>query len=230
MFKKLQVPIFITVFLICLLTGFAVTPRLWPNLPEATPTPGEAADCFEEQCNFVIIHVDNLDKPAPALVAVWTALVSAGSPPTMVLKPLHPSSEQAADNILLSSAFNLSPSGSLAPEFFQALDNLNFDQRGYIMIDNWAASALLSELTNNSISPDSLITSGSAADILSQQSSLLKQVCTHMTANPKSTNANPDWSSLVSAHLRTNLNFGAFVVNWERISLSGPLTHCEVLP
>ena len=230
MLKKLQVPIFITVFLICLLTGFALTPRLWSNQPKSTPTPSISADCFAEQCNFVIIHVNNLDDPTPTLVSVWTALVSTGSSPTMVLKPLHPTAEQSAASTLLGNAFSLSPSGSPAPEFLQALASLNFDQRGYIMVDNWSASAVLSSLSNNPVAPDTLLTSGGAAAIISQQNSLLNQVCTSMTADSNAIAPNPDWGSLVSTHLRTDLDFGAFVQNWERIAHSGPLAHCEVLP
>jgi hypothetical protein len=232
MLNKFQVPIFITVFLVCLLTGFAITPRLWSGKPETTPIPLEPIDCNEEQCNFVIIHVDNLDNPTPALVSVWVALVSSGSPPIMVLKPLHPPLTQNAENDLLNNSFSLLPSGSPTPDFFTALDKLNFDRRGYIMMDNIAVIALTSWLADKPVPSDTLGTGRDAAAILNQQISLLNQVCTHLTTkpNPDITTTNPDWGSLVSTHLRTNLDFSTFVQNWERIARNKPIANCKILP
>ena len=230
MLKKLQVPIFITVFLICLLTGFAVTPRLWSGIPESTPTPFKPIACYEEQCNFVIIHVDNLEASTPTLVSVWIALVSPGSQPIMVLKPLHPPLTKNAENDLLSNAFSLAPTGSPSLDFFTALDNLNVNRRGYIMMDNLAVIALLSWLADNPLPSDTLGSSGDTDAILNQQTNLLNQVCIHLTTNPGSATPNPEWGRLVSTHLRTDLDFATFVQNWERIAHNRPIANCKVLP
>jgi hypothetical protein len=73
------------------------------------------------------------------------------------------------------------------------------------------------------LTPDQTIT------ILEEQKQILENMCTHLVPADSHRGPKPDWQTIYPFHMQSDLSFTGALVNWDRLTLSTPAPHCEVL-
>ena len=191
----------------------------------ATPTVQVAYGASEAlQHNYLLVHVDQLDSPKPALRSVWGIFVYLPEPSSVMIVPLYPL-EDAKRQDKFASNFSLGKDQLASPQFVEAVEqslDLNFqyalvvDDEGMQSVRGWLAD----QMKATAPAPNS--------SIREAEKSFFQAACTFLDPS------NPDgapfpWTLIFPQHAATNLPFQTAILDWQslRSGQSSPV-RCEV--
>jgi len=142
-------PFFIIAFIAFLFAGLQMGKAIFAPHDPVPVLQGEASlPLPNPEDNFLlVIQVDNMHTEEIYLEGVWLITFQTQEPSLSFL-PLLPSQ---ADNAMerdkkLASAFALDDKNQPAPEFFKILSERNISWQGYIIIDQWSITEIISFL------------------------------------------------------------------------------------
>jgi len=237
--KAVAIILSIVAFVACLLVGIqAGSQSSPPTSVKATSTPNLWLSPSQQRTIPYII-ADNLQNPAPRLVAVWLLLYRPDLTKVTLL-PLYPGgvAGTASGESALPGAFLLSPDKSPDKKFMAALQGYHVPWNGYILTDLYGISRTVDWLQGIEYG-DSTIDGPTALDSLippwedlqaslETQEKIITGACKTIANIP----AEANWIGLASVlspdHLHTDLNLEMVIADWKGL-VSGmePLT-CEI--
>jgi hypothetical protein len=234
-------PIFLfTLFIFWLVVGYLIADRFIPIifnktsaplLPPSAVTPFPTPSSRIKQGNVLIVFTNDLTSPNPNLISTWALFVALTDHPSLIVKALYPHPSITNPKMSPADVFYLTPQGQLSPEFIATISSTGFKWDNFIVMDFIAFNAIAGWITGTpidmslSLSP----TQEQAENILDMQKSFLHNICTHLSSPESDRGPKPNWQVLIPAHMLTDLYFKDTAVNWDRITLSDPNPHCEVL-
>ena len=185
-----------------------------------------------EQLTLVIVTVDRLDSANPRLISVTAAFLKSGSAPAAAFKPLYPSLDAPEGAPDLGSSFTLTGDQVPAESFWSALEKYNFLWNGYLLLDTTGASTI-AQWTGipdpSSTSAQSATTPEQTKAISDRHTQYLNELCAQIQNRTVSDLPKPAWSSLVPAHMRTDLGFESFVSYWDLFANPEQVLSCSVI-
>jgi hypothetical protein len=235
----------VVIFIAFALFGFGIaqifgrSDLLATILSKRTPTfpPTQASN----QQNFLIIHVDDLAGVNPCLVSVWIGFISYfEDQPFIYFKQLYPDPNSPYMREAIIKAFQMDATRKPSPEFIQEIKHFNIPWDGYILMDDFAASEMVTWIQmarptspsseNLAPTPEQVITArpGEPDLSLALEPTWIQDLCEHLSR--RNFNAGPfqKWSEVMPHHMQTDLTFDTLALTWENLTSSSKPTRCKV--
>jgi len=216
--KQFFVVLIAAAFVIFLALGYVTASALLTTEPpESLPASITDTPYPWLQTTVLFIHADNLESPTPRLISVWAVFIYPGSPnSSLTFLPLYPYS-QSPNDADLGQYFYILSNGVPDSAFFDLIRNrYSFNWNGYMIIDDSAASMLLSTLG----------TSGAPTDT---PKAIINSICNNLNSNGLQASRNLPWNELAPAHFRTDFDFVTMTSGWESLTNGASMPQCEVL-
>jgi hypothetical protein len=237
--KHIRSYLLITLFIFWLIVGYLIADSLIPvifttppfssnpSAKQPIPTPSSRV----KQGNILIVITDDLSSAKPTLVSVWALFISLSDPPNLIIKSLYPSLDTGRQAPDLAHVIFLPSQGQLSPEFNDAIKYSGFEWDNFIVMDFIALQSFIEWLSADPFEKSLLLpsTPDQTIAILGEQKQILESICTHLVPANSVRGPKPGWQTIIPSHVQSDLSFMDTVVNWERLTLSIPATHCEVL-
>jgi len=214
--------ILLALFMIALVAGyffaqiFGIIP---PPSIESLPT---------NQVRYLVMRVDDLNKPNPSLLTIWGAIVSFSSPTTIYFSPVFPTQSNPAD---LSALFRLDQDRVVSSEFLEALKKYNLDLTGYIIVDSVGSDSYLNWLIpakNRVVSTPPVSTKG-VQTLLNQQRQYYLQVCQTLSQPSKINPFSLNWKAVYPDHLIPTPNIETIMTTFHRLFSDSQSIKCYVV-
>ncbi|HVP21921.1 MAG TPA: hypothetical protein VMS73_08675 [Anaerolineaceae bacterium] len=150
--RKIIAAFFITLFCLCGVLGFGIATEVKAlashNAQVVIPT---------TQFDLILVRVNDLSQPNPALVSVWGVFVNQSVTPTITLKQIYPAAASPFSN-QLHDAFSLDRKMQLSTRFTDIIHQLQLPGSGPVLVDNfglgeWAKAVLHQTLTIEPVAP-----------------------------------------------------------------------------
>lgn len=230
--KKFTLFLAIILFSGFILIGFKLAERVFPlhlsSQSEINPPSTEP----EEQRNYLIIHVNDLQIKNPQLIAIWVILKSISSSEELFFISLYPTTNLGT-NEQIKSIFSITRENHLTASSyrrFKRIFNLVLD--GYFIVDNSGLLSLASssnveqlELVNDSPqSPDSV-------KIVQKNGKVfLSRICDLMSSGAgNSFFSQLDWAMIMPAHFTSSMSFEDIQTLIEEENLSLKNLICKIV-
>jgi hypothetical protein len=213
----------ILIFSGCLWVGYQVTGDI---LPVRGDSATQTVSLKAKQQNLFVIHVDQLHgAQPPKLISAWILFLYYGDTPSMTFKPLYQQDGSVRHPADLRQLFIVNEDGTLQAEFLKALrSNVKLPVDGYVVLDDMAIAAVSSRTADGAPSPEPY------QIIVPGEKEAVKQLCDHLQiAQVREHGFDLPWNEMIPDHFRTDLNFTAFMNNWNRLSRSSKPPHCEII-
>jgi len=150
--RKVIVAFFITLFCLCGGLGFGVATEVKALASHNTQVLIPAS-----QFDLILVRVNDLSQPNPALVSVWGVFVSQSVSPTITLKQIYPAATSPFSH-QVQDAFSLDRNKQLTSRFTDVIHQLQLPGSGPVLVDNdglgeWAKAVLHQTLIIEPASP-----------------------------------------------------------------------------
>lgn len=213
-----KILILVGLFLIALVAGFLYAD--WKGIFEKDST-GQSTP---SQVNYLIIRVDDLNKPRPALQTVWGAFISFANLTSVYFHPIYPARNNRAD---LAALFSLTDQRLPSEAFIKGLDKYELDLTGYIILDNqgeqlffnWMVPVKKNTPSGSTKQPGSLM----------DQRQNFNRLCQGLKQNSYSVFSSPDWKGIYPDHLIPSPNIESVMVLFDRLIYRTGQCECQVL-
>jgi hypothetical protein len=226
--KSIIILLCLIIFSLCAFFGFESTKKAWQTVSEQPPTqsPTDLPKVNSIQHNILIIRVNDLASPSPAIKSAWILLFTTTDPSNLILKILYPS----AVAFINPEVLILDKQNRPSVEFENEIKKINLSWDGYLIFDETGIKAIGEWFSGESqdTSPD--ISQGTAEAFNTYQSDFnnFTVMCKNLP-NVAQHKTNFRWRSLIPAHIRSDLSFENLVVYWDFMtSTRQPI--CKVMP
>jgi hypothetical protein len=222
--NKLTIIILSAIYLVSLVIGYSVAGLRKANNNPSTNT---------HQDNWILVRVDDMTIDHPQLVSVWVMLVSYGPGPQIFFKPLYTSDSTSPEAIALGRLFSVSANRQISTKFYQALDQLNIQRSGLVILDNEGFNAIVTWLGGSPVSAQAnasalIIPITSNLPIL--ESPAYHEVCVNLRETVSVSLDRLHWQTVIPNHLMPYPGLDILAETVSKILNSPSPTHCEVLP
>jgi hypothetical protein len=223
--KKYAIIIPIVVFITCVAFGWLLADKS-NGLASSAPAPYLNAQSSDTQFNMVMIHVDDLSKEDPSLVSVWGLFMATHDHPGLIFKPFYPSNLDAKVSEDLAKSFSVTPEKAPSQKFLEKLYNAtNFSWNSYVLVDDTAVKTLDEWLAGNSADSISPVTTRYRIE---EEDAIVQNFCDQFAGLLIRENQ-PQWTSLIPNHLRTDFSLESFLTRWEKLTTAPNPPQCKVL-
>ena len=229
--KRIAVVFIILVFIFFAYLGFQAASNLKSN-PSGGNLPANAATALASaQQNYILIHVDDLSKDNPQLIATWGVFVYYAGVNQVMFIPMLPSYDATVQSTL-AAAFALDKDGQVSSKFISELQK-KFDIKitGVVTTDNTGISLFNQWITGQetSILAAPATTDDEKHVVLMNGQFFFQAVCSAVENKSTSLFNTIDWSQLVPNHFVTNLPFETIMVDYQELVQSNATNQCSVL-
>ncbi|WP_152031804.1 hypothetical protein [Longilinea arvoryzae] len=176
-----------------------------------------AATAGEQQYNFLIVHVDQLDSDHPALISVWVAFTYLADPASISFLPIYPTNRNGEMD--LAAHFSLSKEKTISTAFLEQLQKeYNLQWSHVVMIDQKGASYWTRFLTGAEFSQT---LDSDNQTLLKPEIDLLGSLCSALRERGSGVLTGLEWNQVIPDHLRTDISLDQVIGEWDRIQKSG---------
>lgn len=223
-FKKKKSVISLLIFLCfgCMIAGLIFFP-----IENVESSPIVNKGCTSNQCNYIIIHTNQLNKQESQLFSIWIVFLNLTDTPQMIWKPVDYSRHFPVNQpVNFDKIFD--SKDTFSQEFEQIVNNLDFHCDGFIVVDEFAADKLINWSTGIQENPYQLNLSQNIE--LSEEIRLSNDYCNRLSSNDQNIKSiDENWDEIYPKHLFMNIEFDEFLHIWNLIKNSSEQVHCEVL-
>lgn len=213
-----KILILVGLFLIALVAGF-----LYADWKGIFPT-NSGDQSTPSQVNYLIIRVDDLNKPRPTLQTVWGAFISFANLTSVYFHPIYPARSNRAD---LAALFTLTDQRLPSEAFIKGLERYELDLAGYIILDNQGEQLFFNWMVP--VPKTSLPASTRQPGSLMDQRQNFNRLCQGLNSNNFSVFTPPDWKSVYPDHLIPSPNIESVMVLFDRLIYRTGQCECQVL-
>jgi hypothetical protein len=226
--KPIIVLICLIIFSLFAFFGFESAKKAWQTVSEQPPKqfPTDSPKSNSVQHNILIIRVNDLASPSPAIKSAWILFFTTTDPSNLILKILYPS----AVALINPDALILDKQSRPTVEFENEIKKINISWDGYLIFDETGMKAIGEWFGGVSpeTSPDIPQVTAEAFNTYQADFNYFIVMCKNLpdVAEHKT---NFRWRSLIPAHIRSDLSFENLVVYWDFMtSTRQPI--CKVMP
>ncbi len=212
-----KILILVGLFLIALIAGFFYAD--WNDILDTDST-GQSTP---SQVNYLIIRVDDLNKPRPTLQTVWGAFISFANLTSVYFNPIFPARNNRAD---LAALFSLTDQRLLSEAFIKGLEKYELDLTGYIILDNQGEQLFFNWMVP--VKKTSLPGSQQPGSLINQRLNF-NRLCQGLNSNNFSVFTPPDWKGIYPDHLIPSPNIESVMVLFDRLIYRTGQCECQVL-
>lgn len=230
--KRLLPVLLLAVFLLALFAGYRIAPGLFDSNPtqDAAPVSGpqQASAVSLRQENVLLVQVDSLQNPQPALLATWLGFLSFGEDAQLLFLPLFPSGNASRDQEL-ARRFALGSDGMPGTGFVQYLrSTFHVSWSPLLLVDSQGLATIHSTLlgTDPGIAYQAAPQEASSTERLSPTYHLIQVACDQFIHDPATTAGQIPWLSLEPDHLRTSLELDE-LINTARTLKTSQTASCK---
>jgi len=186
----------------------------------------------ETQKNFLLVHINDLDKSSPGVIAIWVVFIDQAESTHLVFMPLFPNSDLKV-NTRIARTLGVTRDGLLADRTIRKIENrYNLRTNGYIMVDNKGLISIASNLFDESLTP--VVETPQEEDeilrIRAGGKDRFNAFCVSIQQQGGSNILNKiSWGELLPSHFSTNLSYEELTFELESLKHSLQIQTCEVI-